>query len=227
MSVSVDSPCRKGQTVNVQYGIYDFTRNLDGGGRGSFVFDLFLGKSEPVKLEYADGFSETVAPIVGDLGDVAKVALIWSAPVDLNLHAFENGAAPGKPGHVWANAAASLDQAKAQISETGLSAGFLSAADDGARDGTKIEVYTMVQSLEQDSGAVTFSLDYVSRGDKPSGELCGTGSLANVEFEVVSTSRTGAIRRESGLVPAVKCGETLAGNSRYLRAAVPDLRFRR
>ena len=227
MQVMVDSPCRKGQAVTVKYGSYDFVRKLDANGRSTIIVDLFLGKGEGVKLNYADGRDDAVAPVASDLNEVSKVALIWQSPVDLDLHAFENGAVTGKSGHVWPGSAGSVETAKAQMNETGRGAGFISTAGDGQGEGTKIEVYTWFHSPEQDTGAVTMAVDYASRGDKPAGDKCGQGPLAEIPFDVVITNSKGKVQTESGLIPAAKCGETLAANARYLRGIVPDLKFRR
>ena len=224
--ISIDSACRPAQPVTIQYGGYDIVRRIGPSGQANLVLDLFLGKGGTAKVTFADGSSQVVDASAGDLNGLSKVALIWQSAVDLDLHAIEGGGGFGKQGHRWTGAASTMDAAKAESTDSGHGAGFLSTVDDGAHEGTKVEVYTFVHSADQETGAVSMLVDYASRGAKPAGELCGTGALAEIPFEVVIFDRKGRTARESGVIPAAKCGETLAGAARYLKDAAPDLRFR-
>ena len=226
LQIAIDSPCRRAQNVTLQYGGYDIVRRIGPGGQANVALDLFMGTAATVTAAFADGSSLVLDAGAGGMSDVSKVALIWQSPVDLDLHALEGGGAFGKQGHRWSGAVSTMDAAKADSTENGRGAGFMSSIDDGAHEGTKIEVYTFVHSPEQDTGAVSMLIDYASRGAKPQGEMCGQGALAEIPFTVVILDRKGRTATENGIVPAAKCGEALAGNARYLRGAVPDLRFR-
>ena len=225
VEVVIDSPCRRGQPVVVQYAGYDFVRKLNSNGQAAINLDLFAGGTEPAKVSFADGSSQNITAKVTDLGEVSKVALIWNSPVDLTLHAHEAGGSPDKG--VWSGAPSSAEAAKALIATTGRGTGFMSTVNGGVTEGPRMEVYTFIHSPEQDVGAVSMSLDYASRGITPTGDMCGQGSLAEIPFDVVITDRKGQVQRESGLIPAVKCGEAIPEKARLLRGAVPDLRFRR
>ena len=226
LQIAIDSPCRRAQNVTLRYGSYDFVRRLGPGGQATLVLDLFMGHKGPATLSFADGSNHNLDTGPGDLTATSKVALIWQSPVDLDLHAIEGGGAFGKPGHRWPGAASTVEAAQAEATGNGRGAGFVSSIDDGGHEGTKIEVYTFVHSAEQESGAVSMLIDYVSRGAKPTGEMCGSGALAEIPFTVVVLDHKGQTTTENGIVPAAKCGETLTGNARYLRGALPDLRFR-
>jgi hypothetical protein len=225
VQINIESTCRRGQTVTLQYGGYDLVRKLDDGGKAAIALDLFAGKSASATITFADGRAEAVAMPL-DREALSKVALIWQAPVDLDLHAIEGGGSFGKQGHVWANGTVSFDKAKAVMTETGRGVGFLSTSDTGQHEGTKIEVYTFLHSPEQGTGAVNLLIDYVTRGAQPAGEMCSTGRLAEIPFDVVILDQKGRIQRESGVVPAAPCGETLSANARYLRGAISDLRYK-
>ena len=225
MRISIDSPCRKGQSVALRYGSYEFGRKLDNAGRANIDLDLFQGNTISVGLSYTDGHSESLQPAARDLAEFWKVALIWQAPVDLDLHAMENGALNGKAGHVWSNAASTAEAAKAQAVDTGRGAGFLSMSDDGSHEGTKIEVYTFFHTSDQPSGVVSMLLDYVTRGNNPTGEFCGTGAKASIPYEAVILSPKGITSRERGVVSPAACGVPLAPSARLIRDAVPDLQF--
>ena len=221
VEIDIDSACRHGQPVTLRYGSYDIVRKLNAAGPTTLTLDLFLGKAETGKLTFADGTSADVAA-AGDLNGISKIALIWKAPVDLDLHAQEGGRT-GKDGHIWANAASTAESAKAATASLGRGSGFLSMTDDGQHDGTKIEVYTFIHHPEQTNGAVSMTLDYVSRGTLPTGDYCGTGSKASVPYEAILLSAKGTITRERGVIAAASCGVPLTPESRYLRDAVPDL----
>ena len=227
VQVAVDSECRRSQKVVVRYGSYELSHTLDAKGHGDFMIDLFLGRDEGAQLGFADGTAQGVPATSADATEVAKVAVIWTAPVDLDLHAYENGLGSGKLGHLWSGRRSTAEAAKAAASETGRGAGFISSVSDASTEGTRIEVYTYFPSPDQDSAAVSLTLDYATRGSTPAGPYCGQSALAEVPFEVVSINARGEARRESGRISAAKCDDPLSEAARHARGVVPDLRFRR
>ncbi|MEQ1696236.1 MAG: hypothetical protein ABL901_10405 [Hyphomicrobiaceae bacterium] len=225
MLIAIDSPCRKGQSVSLRYGAYELIRKLDNAGRAAIDLDLFQGNTGAIGLSYPDGHSENLQPAARDLAEVWKVALIWQAPVDLDLHAQENGALSGKPGHIWQGGASTVEAAKSQIAASGRGAGFMSTSDDGSHEGAKIEVYTFYQSPDQPNGVVSMLLDYVTRGNTPTGDFCGTAAKATVPYEAVILSPKGTTSRERGVISPAACGVPLSSSARLIRDAVPDLQF--
>lgn len=225
LHIAIASPCHKNEPVQVAYGGFDTLQKLNASGQAAFDVDLIFANTQPVVLTYAGGQSETINPAAADLSDISKVALIWSAPVDLALHALENGAAAGSPGDVWRGTAASAETAKAKAADSGRGAGFISQAGDGSREGTKIEVYTFYHSADQPNGVVSMLLDYTSRGNVASGDFCGGGSKASVTYDVIMTSRKGAVSRERGVISPAACGTKFTPADRLMRDAVPDLQF--
>ena len=225
MRIDIDSPCRKGQTISLRYGNYELVRKLDNAGRAAIDLDLFQGNTVPVGLNYPDGHSESLQPAARDLAEVWKVALIWQAPVDLDLHAMENGALTSKAGHVWSGAAGTAEAAKAQTADSGRGAGFISMSDNGSHEGSKIEVYTFFHTPDQPSGVVSMLLDYVTRGANPTGDFCGTGAKASIPYEAVVMSPKGTTTRERGVISPAACGVALSASARLIRDAVPDLQF--
>ena len=227
VQLKVDSACRRGQNITLLYGDHDMVRKLDGNGQAIVIVDLIFGTGDGLTVKTADGRQDRVALVAKDAGQYSKAAVIWRKAVDLNLHASEGNAAFGTPGHVWSKAPLTAEEAKEKVATSGRGAGFMSTIDDGNHDGSKVEVYTFFHSPEQPSGAVPFSVDHTSRGAQPAGEMCGTGALAEVPFDAVLLLRTGEVQRDSGVIPSVACGTPLEGKTRYLKNAVPDLRFRR
>ena len=227
MSIAIDSPCRAGRELQIVYGRFAFSRTLDFEGRGNFVLDLFQGTSEPIAVAFSNEERRSLQPQAKDLDKVSKVAVVWQAPVNLDLHAYEYAATAAEPGHIWAKAASSLEATVQQVAQRRRGAGFLSTADDGRKEGAKVEVYTFLHHEEQTSGAVTLALDYESRGSIPASESCGNGRNAEVALEVVMLERTGRVQHEAALIPAASCGEALPDRVRYNNTAVPTLRWRR
>ncbi len=225
--IEIEAPCRANQSFVIQYGQFGFQRQLDAAGRGTAIVDLFQGKEPSLSLQFADGKRQSVSPEAVDLRGLSKVAVVWQAAVNLDLHAYEYSTLPGTKGHVWVRSPSSADAALAEMKSTMRGRGFLSTSDDGRGSGDKVEVYTFWHHDEQQSGVVATALDYESRGDQPAGDVCGTGPQASVAFETILVTPLGRVSRERGSIAAAPCGVQLTGNSRFMEDAVPDISAKR
>lgn len=222
--ITIAAPCRQGQKIAISYGSFTFVRQLDQAGQLTFLLDLFLGVAAPVALVYSDQTREPIKVEMPEAGQLAKVAVVWRRPVDLDLHAYEYTARHAERGHVWQQAPSTLEEAR-KASQNGRGRGFLSTVDDGQNEGDHAEVYTFWQQPGH-GGTVSMALDYATRGDNPTGALCGSGPHASVEFEAVILAAKGGIERERGAISAVPCGVPLAQQARYLLDAIPDLEIK-
>ncbi|MBX9924741.1 MAG: hypothetical protein K2Y05_00135, partial [Hyphomicrobiaceae bacterium] len=229
IQLTVDSPCRRGQSIDLRYGEQTRSLPLDpNGGKGATIVDLYLGAGQDVTISTSDGKQAVVATgAESNAGEYSKVALIWSKPVDLDLHAIENNAQIGAPGHVYSKAPRTAEEAKSQAATSGRGAGFLSTSSDGTTGDSHVEVYTFFHSPDQQFGAIPFAIENATRGAKATGEACGQGALAEVTYEAIVRTKGGEMQRENGIIASVACGSSLDGRARYLRDAVPDLRFKR
>ncbi len=225
--IEIEAPCRANQSFVIQYGQFVFQRQFDTAGRGTAIVDLFQGKDPPLSLQFADGKRQSVSPEAVDLRGLSKVAVVWQAAVNLDLHAYEYSTLPGTKGHVWVRSPSSADAALAETQSTKRGRGFLSTSDDGRGSGDKVEVYTFWHHDEQQSGVVATALDYESRGDQPGGDVCGSGPQASVAFETILITPLGRVSRERGSIAAAPCGVQLSGNNRFMEDAVPDISARR
>jgi hypothetical protein len=223
--ITVQSPCRRGQNVSLQYGPITTRRAFDDKGNVEFVADMFLGPAVKTNILFADGQPRSVRLSTGDLGEVTKVAIIWDAPVNLDLHAFEYAAMRGEPGDVWSGAPRDAAQAAALVSKDGRGHGFMSSADDGKSAGPKAEVFTFWQSKQQSRGAVGMVLDYETRGTEPQGEDCGNGRYAQIPIQVIERDANGSLSRQDGLISSVPCGKALSTEARYQTGVIPDIRI--
>ncbi|MBA4173028.1 MAG: hypothetical protein C0511_10350 [Hyphomicrobium sp.] len=225
--IEIEAPCRANQSFVIQYGQFVFQRQFDTAGRGTAIVDLFQGKDPPLSLQFADGKRQSVSPEAVDLRGLSKVAVVWQAAVNLDLHAYEYSTLPGTKGHVWVRSPSSADTALAETQSTKRGRGFLSTSDDGRGSGDKVEVYTFWHHDEQQSGVVATALDYESRGDQPGGDVCGSGPQASVAFETILITPFGRVSRERGSIAAAPCGVQLSGNNRFMEDAVPDISAKR
>lgn len=213
MLLRVASACRAGQSVSLGYGGITLARQLDGTGRLETTLDLFAGAA-PVEVAFGDSTRWQIAARGNDLDRVDKVAIIWSAPVDLDLHVFEHGSTASQPGHVWASAPSSASAARDLVRSTRQGRGFLSRADAGQGQGDKLEVYTFFREDSQPRGTVQVLVDYASRGEVPSGAACGAGEHARVAFRSITISR-GFVVRANGQIQPAECGVPLAAGARF------------
>jgi hypothetical protein len=174
-----------------------------------------MGEAVITRVGFAGGSEERIAPRSGDIAQVSKIAVIWKAPVNLDLHAFEYLARPGGRGHVWAGAPSSGEKAKAEAIGGKQARGFLSSAADAATVGDKVEVYTLWNVPGQESGVVSTVIDFESRGETPSGDACGTGKLARASYRLLLFANNQIVGDEQRMLAPAACGVTLAREVRF------------
>ena len=189
-------------------------------GRGIF------GADRPLDITFADK-STASAPVVAlDLERVAKVAVVWHAPVNLDLHVYEDPGPPGAAGQVSATAASSAQEAAERAEREHRPRGFMSTSDDGRTDleTTRVEVYTLFPSDRPAAPSMALALDYETRGSRPQGATCAGGALAVVDYEIIRRSRTGHILREPGQFSSLPCGVAVPETQRFNPAILQPLR---
>lgn len=227
MRIRISGGCRPNEAVQISYGGAEMIRRLDAFGGLDINLDCFAGAGSAVELRFADGSRKTVAVTANDLDRVSKVAVVWRAAVNLDLHVFEYGAAFDGPGHLWAKNPGNQGAVRVLAQAERRGHGFLSAIDGEQTLGDKVEVYTFFHNDEQATGAIALALDYETRGESPSGATCGTGALAEVDFQVVILPRNGQASRQAGVLTRVACGTRISQEARYNQSALPGLRIRR
>ncbi len=222
LEINVQAPCLAGRNVTFIYGGHDFVRSAGASGVLAFTLDLFEG-AVPLALRLEDGTSTDIDLSAVDLTGISKVTILWSAPVNLDLHALEYLAPRGGPGHVWAKAPSSLDAALSAMSEGSRGRGFISMDDAGDGPGVHAEVYTFLHNKSQRHGAITLLIDYETRGDVPSGDHCGAGKLAEVEAQVIRLRRGGRVEKETVRLGPEPCGQQLPEAKRFNSDTLSDL----
>lgn len=227
MRIRIAASCHPGEAVQVSYGGAEFIRKLDSFGSLDFILDCFAGSASAAEVRMNDGTRKTLPVVAKDLDKVSKIAVVWRAAANLDLHVFEYGARDDEAGHIWAKSPSSIGSARIQAQTDKRGHGLLGAIDDGQSLGDKVEVYTFVHNDEQSTGAISMALDYESRGEKPSGATCGSGALAEVDFQVNILPRNGQVSRQTGVLTRVECGTVIPREARFNQSALPVLRIKK
>lgn len=227
MRIRINAGCHAGEAVQLSYAGAEFIRKLNNWGALDFVLDCFAGSASAVEVRLADGTRKTLPVVASDLDKVSKIAVVWRSAVNLDLHVFEYGARDEESGHVWAKAPSSVQSARIAAQTDKRGHGVLSAVDDSESLGDKVEVYTFIHNDEQSTGTIAMALDYETRGEKPQGASCGSGALAEVDFQVNILPRNGQVSRQSGVLARVECGSIIPHEARFNQSALPVLRIKK
>lgn len=227
MRMHITANCHPNEFVQISYGGAEFIRKLNSYGALDYDLDCFAGSSSAVEVRFADGVTRQVPVNAKDLDKVSKIAVVWRAGVNLDLHVFEYAAKFGESGHYWSATPSSFTTAQVQSQADQRGHGFLSSIDDEKTLGDKLEVYTFLHNDQQTTGAISLALDNATRGETPSGPTCGQGALAEIGFQVSILPRNGQVTRQSGVLTRVDCGIKLSHEARFNQSAMPGLRIRR
>ena len=231
MQVRVASACRAGQSLKLVYGGAELVRPLGRDGTLDLDLDLFAGDRRSIDVLFADGTRRVLPTLALDLDRVSKVAVTWSAPVDLDLHVWEPAEGGSQqPAHLWAARPSSGPAALESVEAGGRGRGFLGTIDDGRGPGDKLEVYTFLHGTADAVGAggegVRMALDHATRGATPDADNCGTGATARVEFTLVMLARGGEVSRARGTLATVACDRAIDQRDRFDTSLMPVVRPR-
>ncbi|MEE9452912.1 MAG: Ig-like domain-containing protein [Paracoccaceae bacterium] len=100
ISLTISSECRNEQIFTVEHSGLAFSERLDSNGKLSITLPA-LANTAVINIEFEDGGKAQSSVLVRDASDIERIAVVWSVPVSIELHAFEDGALEGASGHVW------------------------------------------------------------------------------------------------------------------------------
>jgi len=100
IAVFVSSICRAGQVATLTHSDLSFSLRADERGVISTTIPAFASLST-VEVLFEDGATTSAQISLRDASDLERLAIVWTAPVNLDLHAFEDGAGENSEGHVW------------------------------------------------------------------------------------------------------------------------------
>jgi hypothetical protein len=140
IAVFVSSPCRRNQVVTLSHADFSFSVRTDDRGVFSGTIPAFASRAT-VEVIFDDGATANAQVSLRDASDIERLAIVWSVPVNLDLHAFKNGATENSKGHVWA------DSPRVYRDTLIGGGGFLEAfGDSSIEGGTMAEVYSLPTS---------------------------------------------------------------------------------
>lgn len=222
--ISIASACRAGQDVTVDYAGATWVVNLDDAGHAALTIDCFAGDRELLWIRFFD--KTEVLRLPPPLPRrIAKVAILWTSSVDLDLHAYEFGAQHGDARHVWARHSMAPDRIFPD--EPGRNGrGLMTTTSDGREFGTHLEVYTFRQLPDDAGGSIRFAVDFASCGALASPPFCGAGPHAAIAFRVAIFTEN-RLRFSDAEFASVACGAEIAPSARFNTKLVPELVVRK
>ncbi|NUB45412.1 hypothetical protein GEU84_013520 [Fertoebacter nigrum] len=142
LGVTMLAPCHANQRVVLRHAGLAFTGKTSATG-GLFLTIPGLQADAEVSVLFADGDTAEGRTRLPDMADTRRFAVQWMADDMFQLHAFENGADYGTPGHI---SAADPQRPAAGVPTRG---GFLSPLGDASVDLPMLaEVYTFPKSAD-------------------------------------------------------------------------------
>lgn len=218
--VEIADICRRGETFEVEHAGLRFGGRLDDAGGARLTIPV-MDEGGAARVVFADG-AET--PVTLDhnwreLRLTLRVAVAWTDPVDLDLHAFEYAATFNSDGHVWEKHPSGFRLVRRS------GGGYLESFGAVTPNGQSIEVYTFWANSRARRGVARIALDLASRGDTPEGDFCAGGALAAPDYLVVRSERGEVKSTARGRFTPARCGLTLDAETRYASGALRDLRI--
>ena len=175
--LAISAPCLPGGTVTLTHAGLTGTVGLDNAGTRNLVLPA-LDAAGRVTIRDEGGQSAEAAVSVPSLAEFDRVALAWSGPSGISIHALEFGARPGQGGHVSA----------ARV-ETGLSQGSVTRIGDGAA-GPIIEIYSFPAGRTSDTGTVRLTVAAEVTADTCETDLPVTKTVLRAGTDLERTETT-------------------------------------
>ncbi|MEO1611219.1 MAG: hypothetical protein AAFU55_02515, partial [Pseudomonadota bacterium] len=218
--VAIVSDCRPGAPFVIEHAGLSFSGRLDAGGGGSIAIPV-MAEDGVAAVRFQDGSGERFSLNYNwrELELTLRVAVAWTDPVDLDLHAFEYAAPFGADGHVWEERPSGFRRVRRS------GGGYLANYPSATEGGQSVEVYTFWANSRARRGVARIALDHASRGDIPDGAYCAGGPLASPEYVVVRSERGDVKSTSRGRFSAAECGLALTQDARYASGALRDLRI--
>jgi hypothetical protein len=135
--VTLEAPCLAGAILTLRHGplVADLVASSSGALEAMVPA---LSAAAEVTLTAPDGQVLSARAEVPDAAAHARFATLWTGETPLEIHAFEDGADYGEPGHVWAGA-----PREAAVAEAGRGGFLVRLGTPGLEGGRWAEVYTL------------------------------------------------------------------------------------
>ncbi|SMH45304.1 hypothetical protein [Maritimibacter sp. HL-12] len=151
VTLSFEAPCHSGEDVGIDHGDLRFSEQL--GPDGSLmILAPVMSATAIFTARLGDGQTASTEVRVPDFASYERIAVVWKGATGFQLHALENGAVYGEPGHVWAEQPGTAEMA---IAGAG---GFVSILGSSA-SGYAADVYTYPAGLTADDPGPEISIE--------------------------------------------------------------------
>lgn len=140
IGISYSAPCDAGGSVEFDHLGLMFTERLGPDGTLTMAIPAMSDTAVIVARSLGDDGVISQSVTVPNIAEFVRVALVWKGGTGLQLHALENGAYYGDPGHIWAEEPGLPSRADNN------EGGFLTVLGSVA-DGYAADVYTYPASL--------------------------------------------------------------------------------
>jgi hypothetical protein len=212
----INSPCHADSVAELAYSDLSFGVKIDRSGRGEIEV-LGFETSVEASLGFEDGEAlDFTVPFTG-VDRVERVALSWSDPVALEIHAFEFGAEAGSPGHVFPGQPKSFRDVRRR------GGGYLTEFLPVEGVGDFVQVYSHWVRRGGDAGVVKMYLDFASRHRDRLAGTCGEGEFAQPTFTVTRSSRGRFEGQTTTRLGAMACDEIDKVEDHLIGAALRDI----
>lgn len=161
VAVSIDSPCMTETRFTLHHQGMMVTGRTDENGSARMTVPA-LDDPAVFIVSFAEGAGAVATAAVTSLDLYDRYVLQWRGDVGLHLHAREDGADYGTPGHVWAG------QARGMAVAARGEGGFLTRLGDadlpaplntGLPDPLRAEIFSFPSGLAPDVSGVTISIE--------------------------------------------------------------------
>jgi len=139
VAITLVAPCNSGENVDFDHHGLRFSEQLGPEG-DTIVLVPAMAETALFTVRFEDGQERATEIKVPDFAEFERMAIVWKGATGLQLHALENGASYGEPGHVWAQEPGMPEMA------TQGAGGFVSVLGSTAQ-GYAADVYTFPAGL--------------------------------------------------------------------------------
>lgn len=153
VDLTLDAPCQANARATIHHQGMIFTTITDDDG-GFEIMVPALAQGAVFIVAFDDGEGAMANTEVPDLARYDRAVLQWQGDIDVALHAFERGAHFGGPGHVWMNAAGSMEGVVRGEGGYIMRLGF-----EGTTNPFMAEVYTFPTATVSNEGTVELSVE--------------------------------------------------------------------
>lgn len=181
-TITLEAACHAGTVAELEYSGLRFALPIDPSGVGSFAALGFEPNADAVITFVSGDVMDFDLPF-RSVDRVSRVALLWDAPIRLELNALEFGADLGSSDHVRPDNPRRFEDVRRQ------GGGFLTQYRSKNGVGQNAQIYSHWHRRGGTTGIVKLLIDFASRHRDRAAEACGTGPFAAPQFLVLRSAK--------------------------------------